>query len=247
MKITKILAGALLLTGSMFASAIQQWESVSYDGPNYGVGGVKATVGTASQSSEEFRVLTKEGSYKSTATKEDNGYEWVLSWNVDPTLSWSLTTVINGFQTYDFFIPTVGGPYDLIFNSAGYTLTGARNGKGATISNVKVEALVPYPGTSVPQGDVLVPGIGPITGTKTTSEDNTGNGGVGPFVAFAPTSPAQMGVRVSFTANLNGSDQLSLNGTLTIEKSTPPVPEPATFGLIGAALVALGAFARRRA
>ncbi|MCX6590326.1 MAG: PEP-CTERM sorting domain-containing protein [Acidobacteria bacterium] len=246
MKITKILAGALLLTGSMFAATI-----TSTSGPegSYGNAGASVVIGTASAATESVRVTSKEGSASSSATKEANGYEWVLSWNVDPTLSWSYTTITNGFQSVDFFIPVVGGSYDQIFNSGGYAITGTKNSAGAGITGFKVEAIVPYNTTIVPQGLVTVPNTTGVKGSLSKSDDNTNSGGIGPFVPFGP-SPAvtgMMGVRVSFTAILSKGDQLSLNGTLTIEKETPPVPEPATFGLIGAALVGLGVFARRRA
>jgi hypothetical protein len=238
MKITNILVGALLLTGSAFASTIVT---------DYGTGGVLVTLGTQSASSERFGVFTKIGEARSEATKEDNGYEWLMSWNVDPTLSWSFTTITNGFQTIDFFIPVIGGPFDRIFSSGGYAITGTKTSSGAGITGFKIEALVGYNGGAgpiQPKGLVTVPDTTGVNGSLSMSDDNTNNGGVGPFVAFGPQAATDMGVRVSFTAILEPGDQLGLNGTLTIEQL---VPEPATFGLFGAALLALGALARRRA
>ncbi|MCX6598297.1 MAG: PEP-CTERM sorting domain-containing protein [Acidobacteria bacterium] len=245
MKITNILAGALLLTGSVFAATINSTSDLKEN--SYGTGGAKVTLGTQAAASETFGVFSKTGDAKSDATKSENGYEWTMSWNVDPTLSWSFTTITNGFQTVDFFIPVIGGPFDQIFNSGGYAITGTKNSAGAGITGFKIEALVPYtPNTVVPGGLVTVPNTTGVKGSLSKSDDNTNSGGVGPFVAFGPTAAGDMGVRVSFTAILSPGDQLSLNGTLTIEQSNV-VPEPATFGLIGAALVAAGVFARRRA
>lgn len=246
MKITKILAGALLLTGSMFAATITFSDGMV---GRYGEAGASVILGTASAATETVPVTTKEGGAVSSATKQANGYEWVLSWNVDPTLSWSYTTITNGFQSIDFFIPVVGGGYDQIFNSGGYAITGTRNSAGAGITGFKIDAIIPYNTTIVPQGLVTVPDTTGVKGSLSKSDDNTNSGGIGPFVPFGPSPvvTGMMGVRVSFTAILSKGDQLSLNGTLSIEKSTPPVPEPATFGLIGAALVGLGVFARRRA
>ncbi|MCX6597692.1 MAG: PEP-CTERM sorting domain-containing protein [Acidobacteria bacterium] len=244
MKITNILAGAMLLSSSMFAVTITTFDSTPFSGS----GSASFKFGNDASSGEVFDIPTKLGSVKGDSSLRANGYEWALSWNVDPTLSWSYTTVINGLQTIDFEIDIVPDAYNQIFNSAGYSLTGTKNSKGAGIKNFTVQAYVPYPGTYIPVGDVSVPGVSGVKGTKTDSNDNSNLGGVGPFVAFGPAvTPLKMGVKISFESTLTAGDQLSLNGTLTIEKDAPPVPEPATFGLIGAALVALGAVARRRA
>ncbi len=244
MKITNILAGAVLMSSSMFAVTITTFDSTPFSGS----GSASFAFGNNAAASETFNIPTKLGSVKGSSTLKGNGYEWSISWNVDPTLSWSYTTTINGLQTMDFEIDIVPDAYDRIFNSAGYTLTGTKASAGAGIKNFTVQAYVPYPGTLIPQGAVSVPGHSNVKGTKTESNDNSNLGGVGPFLAFGPAvTPMKMGVKVSFESTLSLGDQLSLNGTLTIEKGAPPVPEPATFGLIGAALVALGAVARRRA
>ncbi len=247
MKITNILAGALLLTGSVFAATINATSDIVDQ--SYGMGGAKVTLGTQAAASETFNVFSKTGDAKSDATKDENGYEWTMSWNIDPTLSWSFTTTTNGFQTIDFFIPVIGGPFDQIFNSGGYAITGTKNSNGAGITGFKIEALVGYNAGAGPiqtKGLVTVPDTTGVKGSLSKSDDNTNGGGTGPFVAFGPQAATDMGVRVSFTAILDPGDQLSLNGTLTIEQQNV-VPEPATFGLIGAALLAAGAFARRRA
>ncbi|MCX6598298.1 MAG: PEP-CTERM sorting domain-containing protein [Acidobacteria bacterium] len=232
MKITNILAGALLLTSSAFAATI-----------NYGVGGAKVTLGNESAAVSTFDVTEKIGNARSSATLKENGYEWLMSWNVDPVLSWSFSTTTPGLHTIDFFVPIVNAGYIKIFNSGGYTVTGGKGGLGAGITGLTIEALVPYtPITNQPLGFVDVPDTTGVKGSLSKSDDNTNSGGVGPYVAFGPQVAADMGVRVSFTAILAPGDQLGLNGTLEVL-----TPEPATFGLIGAALLALGALARRRA
>jgi hypothetical protein len=244
MKITNILAGALLMSSSMFAATITTFDSTPFSGS----GSASFKFGNDAASGETFDIPTNLGSVKGGSNLKESGYEWSISWNVDPTLSWSYTTVISGLQTIEFEIDIVPDAYDRIFNSAGYTLTGTKSSAGAGIKNFTVEAYVPYPGTYISQGDVSVPGISGVKGTMTESNDNSNLGGVGPFLAFGPAvNPLKMGVKISFESILSPGDQLSLNGTLTIEKDAPAVPEPATFGLIGAALVALGAVARRRA
>ncbi len=184
----------------------------------------------------------------------NNLFNFGMSWNVDPTLTWTYTTTASGPQTITFSTNIVPDGYNKLFNSAGYTLTGVQKvgnkvSPGAAISDVKVRTFIPFMTTYVPEGDVTVKGIKGVRGTLTRSNDNTDNGGIGDYVDFGPASLSAltMGVEITFNATLNPGDMLSLNGTLDIQKETPPVPEPATFGLIGAALVGLGSFARRRA
>jgi hypothetical protein len=148
-------------------------------------------------------------------------------------------------------IPIIPNTYNQMFNSAGYYLSGTAKGAGAGISGLSVKAYVPLlngipaGGVPTPEGNVSVPGISGIKGSTSRSDDNTGNGGVGPFVAFTPGVPTDsMGLVVSFTATLSPGDLLSLNGTLTIERQD--VPEP---GTLIPALSALGGVflaARRR-
>ncbi|MCX6598289.1 MAG: PEP-CTERM sorting domain-containing protein [Acidobacteria bacterium] len=183
-----------------------------------------------------------------------NNFKFGMSWDVDPTLTWSYTTTSSGPQTITFSTNIIPDAYNKLFNSAGYTLTGVqkvgnKTSPGATISDVTVKVYIPFMTQYIPEGDVTVKGVSGVRGTLTRSEDNTGFGGVGDYVPFGPSALTDltMGVEIKFNATLNKGDTLSLNGTLDIQKEAPPVPEPATFGLIGAALVGLGSFARRRA
>ena len=234
MKITHILAIGAMLVGS-----------AAYATPLYGTATQSVTINDTT-STHNIAQGTKTGNGGGTGT----GYSFGVEWDVDPTLTWTYTTATSGVHVLKFQTAIVPNSWDQIFNSAGFTLTGGQSGSGASISDVSVKVYIPAFTTYVSEGDVTVKGSkGLIKGTLTRSEDNSNSGGVGPYIPFGPTplSALTMGVEVTFTATLGTQNSLSLNGTLDIQKSAPPVPEPATFGLIGAALVALGAVARRRA
>ena len=243
MKITHLLAIGAMLAGSAMATPL------GYGSTNVtvNINGVVTT--TTINQDTEF------GSAEGGSLAAD-GFKFHMNWNVDPTLSWSYTTTASGPQTITFSTNIVPDVYNKLFNSAGYTITGVKSlggvpvKTGASVSDVVVKVYIPFMSTYIPAGDVMVKGVSNVKGTLTKSDDNTGNGGVGPYVPFGPTSLADltMGVEISFNAQLlNVGDTISLNGTLDIQKDAPPVPEPATFGLIGAALIVLGSIARRRA
>ena len=243
MKITHLVAISAMLAGSAMASTI-------------GYGSTNVTVNingvvTTTTINQDTEFGSAEGG--NLATKK---FKFSMNWDVDPTLTWSYTTTASGPQVIQFSTNIVPDAYNKMFNSAGYTITGVKSVggvpviSGASVSDVVVKVYIPAFSNYVSQGDVMVKGTSNVKGTMTKSEDNTGNGGVGPYVPFGPTSltDTSMGVEISFNAQLlNVGDTISLNGTLDIQKDAPPVPEPATFGLIGAALVVLGSVARRRA
>ncbi len=175
-----------------------------------------------------------------------DGFAFRLDWDVDPALSWSYTTTASGPHTILVSTAILPGNYNLLFVSGGYTLTGTRRGKGATISDVKIEAYAPLPIAPInyiPEGNVTIKGTSaPVKGTLTRSNDNTNQGGIGSLVPFTTRTFSDMGVKITFNAKLNPGDKLSLNGTMEVEQL---VPEPGTWGLIGAALMTLGALRRR--
>ena len=242
MKITHILA----ITAALVGSSV--WATpIGYGSTDVTVN-INGVITTTS-----INQLTHEGSAEGGNLAADK-FKFGMSWNVDPTLTWSYTTTASGPHTVTFSTNIVPDAYNKLFNSAGYTLTGVQKigtkvSPGAAVSDVKVKVYIPFMSTYIPEGDVTVKGVKGVKGTLTRSEDNTGNGGLGDYVDFGPSTLADltMGVEVTFNAALNPGDVLSLNGTLDVQKVSPPVPEPATFGLIGVALVLLGSIARRRA
>lgn len=175
------------------------------------------------------------------------GYGLVINWDVgDPTLSWSFTTTASGLHTLQFYMGFPMGRFDDIFTSIGYTITGNRRGKGATVSDVVLKPYSPLPvGTKasyIPQGYATVKGLKAVKGTLTRSNDNTNSGGLGDFVAMPIRNVKNMGVEITFNTTLATGDRFALNGTMTMD---PVVPEPATMSLMGAALIALLVAARR--
>ncbi|MCX6597691.1 MAG: PEP-CTERM sorting domain-containing protein [Acidobacteria bacterium] len=220
--------------------------------PLYGFGGVTIN----SLPTVSFAQNTKTGnafSYNPLAAGDafgaaslaKNGFIWSVSWDVDPVLTWSFTTTKSGPQTLKFNINILADQYGYIFTSAGYTITGDVRGKGATVTNVVEKAYLPWPdlaGNEVPVGQTTVKGSTGIKGSKTVSNDNTNSGGVGDYVIMPIKNVVSMGVVISFNATLGANDRLGLNGQLDIQ----PVPEPATFGLLGMALTTFALFTARR-
>ncbi|MCX6598290.1 MAG: PEP-CTERM sorting domain-containing protein [Acidobacteria bacterium] len=231
MKINHFLAISAMLVGSSVLAT-----------PIYGTANVNVTINGVTTTTPVPQ-NTKTGSISGG----NANFRFGMDWDVDPTLTWTYTTATSGLHVIQFQTNIVGNPYNQLFNSAGFTLTG---GAGASIKNVSVKVYIPSFTTYIAAGDVSLPNVTlPKAGNITKNNDNTNSGGVGPYVGFGPTNlgDATMGVEISFNAVLGSLNSLSMNGTLDIQKDAPPVPEPATFGLIGAALIALGSIARRRA
>ncbi|MCX6594423.1 MAG: PEP-CTERM sorting domain-containing protein [Acidobacteria bacterium] len=197
---------------------------------------------------ETFEVIDKTGTWVG-GDLAGTGFSYSATWNKDPFISWTYNTSKSGKHLVKFDIPIFSDTYALIFQSAGYTLTTKKGAGASSIKNVSVKAYIPWPDVNanlVPEGFVTVADTAiPAGGTLTKSDDNTNNGGTGPFVAFGPRTVSSLGLVLEFDAALPaGASDVSFNGTLSILPQA--VPEPATFALIGVALVGLGSLYRRR-
>lgn len=221
--------------------------------PLYGFGGVTInglpTVAFA-QDTKTGQVLSynplETGNAFGAESLKKNGFIWSVSWNVDPVLTWSFTTTKGGPQTLKFNINILEDQFADIFTSAGYTITGDRRGKGASVSDVVQKAYLPWPdsaGNEVAVGLTTVKGSNLVKGTRTVSNDNSNSGGSGDYVDMPIKKAKSMGLVITFNATLGTNDRLAMNGQLDILA----IPEPATFGLLGMALATLVVFAARRA
>lgn len=197
---------------------------------------------------ETFAVVDKTG-FWGGGDLTGTGFSYSATWDQDPFISWTYNTSKSGKHLVKFDIPIFSDTYALIFQSAGYTLTTKKGAGASSIKNVTVKSYIPWPDVNanlVPEGFVSVADTTiPNGGTLTKSDDNSNNGGTGPFVSFGPRVAGSMGLILEFDAALSaGASDVSFNGTLSILPLA--VPEPATFALIGVALVGFGSLYRRR-
>lgn len=175
-------------------------------------------------------VNTKDGD---TLANQDGDIGWTIgAFQVDPFFNWTFTTNINGVYAVAFVMPYIGGPFSHVASSASGTVTAG--GGPVTVKNITVSSLV----NAAAIGQVLA------LADTTVNPPNSGNiAPVNDLKAFvSPIGPGTYGVALAFEHT--GSGPVTLNGRIEILNL---VPEPATAGLIGAALVGIGLLARRKA
>lgn len=154
-------------------------------------------------------------------------------YDVDPFFNWSFTTSINGVHNVTFTMPFIGGPYDSIILSASGSSTSGKLGTSITAKNIKVTSLI----NAVATGQTVL-----LADTKTAAPKS----GVIPadFNIMALVTPASGTYAANLVFEHVGEGSITINGRIELFNA---IPEPATFGLIGTALLGLGLIARRRA
>jgi hypothetical protein len=153
------------------------------------------------------------------------------AYDVDPFFNWTFTTAVNGVYSVVFVMPYLGGPYGQIASSASGTLT--PGAVAVTAKNITVASQVNLGAT----GQVLA-----LADTTATPPFSGTIPAVNDLQAFvSPLGPGTYGVTLDFEHTGEGS--VTINGRIELLNL---IPEPATFGLIGVALLGLGLAAHRR-
>jgi hypothetical protein len=175
-------------------------------------------------------IAKKDGS---NLASTDGDESWAIAnYDIDPFFNWTFTTNMNGVHNVIFNMPFIGGAYNQIALSASGTLT--PGGKAVTAKNISVTSSLNGAATAqvINLADTTI--APPFSGTV-PAVNNLAN--------ILTPAAGLYGVIVSFEHAGTGS--VTINGR--IELLNTVVPEPATFALIGTALLGLGFVARRRA
>ncbi len=167
------------------------------------------------------------------------GPDWLLSVNVqtnpDPLIQYSVSAVNLGDGplafSFTFSTPLLLGPYGQVTSSFKGTVTDLL-GDGVTISGISQTALLN--GVTVPAvqlGPFVCPADPNVPGTVSPCPAGPG---FGPANAAVPAALyATLGTSLNFT--VSPVDQASFDGSVLLDAAS--IPEPATAGLMGLALL----------
>lgn len=161
----------------------------------------------------------------------DNHSLAIAQYDVDPFFNWTFTTSTNGVYVVNFVMPYIAGPYTEFISSASGTGTPGKT--PVTAKSITVDSLLD--GAAIGQTLVLAnttinPPFSGVIGQQNS------------IVGVLSKNSGTFGVKLTFTHS--GSGSLTFNGRVEL---TTAIPEPATFGLAGVALLGALLAARRAA
>jgi hypothetical protein len=154
------------------------------------------------------------------------------NYNVDPFFTFTYGANTNGVHNVIFNMPFIGGPYAQIALSASGSLS--PGGSPLTVKNISVTSTLNGAATAqkINLADTSV--VNPASGIVPDVND---------LANILTPASGLYGVILNFEHV--GAGTVTFNGRIEILNMV--VPEPATFALMGAALLGLGVVARRRA